>query len=210
MGSSGSWPFGSTPFLGVLLSSLIGVNQHPFLPPPSFPPALPLQHWAHCQPGLGSHLSDLPLPGQCKFASDNHHHTSSFPYGCEVVVFFSSGTHTSLGSSLLPISLSPLPYGPSLLALLSSRLSEGASVCFLCFFFLENSRIGLLARLSRCSLSCCHQSLLVVLQSSLDSNCSIHSSHCLQKCIILYSEVVFLLNLRSVAPPTVPVVDCAW
>ncbi len=30
------------------------------------------------------------------------------------------------------------------------------------------------------------------------------------KYIILYSEVVFLLDLRPVAPPTVPVVDCAW
>ncbi len=30
------------------------------------------------------------------------------------------------------------------------------------------------------------------------------------KYIILYSEVVFLPNLRPVAPPTVPVVDCAW
>ncbi len=30
------------------------------------------------------------------------------------------------------------------------------------------------------------------------------------KYIILYSEVVFLLDIRPVAPPTVPVVDCAW
>ncbi len=137
VGSSSSWPFGSTPFLGVLLSSLLGVPQHPFLPPPSFPPVLPLQHWAHwhcgCQPGLGSHLSNLPLPGQCKFASDYHHHTSFFPYGCEVpskLLFFPSRTHTSLGSSLLPISLCPLPCGPSLLALLSSHLSEGPRVVF--------------------------------------------------------------------------------
>ncbi len=105
--SSGSRPFGSTPFLGVLLSSLLGVHQHPFLTPPSFPPALPLQHWAHwhcgCQPDLGSHLSDLPFPGHCKFASDYHHYTSSFPYGCEVpskLLFFPSRTYTSLGYSL--------------------------------------------------------------------------------------------------------------
>ena len=37
----------------------------------------------------------------------------------------------------------------------------------------------------------------------------VHSDHTVTT-VIHYSEVVFLLGLRPVAPPTVPVVDYAW